>query len=658
MDPTNPQYYTHATDRVTQVAFLADRPLQSAELNTVDKITRGKHSRVAEAVFTNGDVIEGVQPRVLTDDPDGNIFISAGRFYLKGDVENTTQTKLQIPFDTRVGVGIRYREYQVSYLDDLALRNPAVGTSTYQEPGADRIKNEWQWGWVAESGAEDAAADDHDDWEFFSIFTVDHGVILLPADNGVGDKTVELIARYDRESHGNYVVRGCLLKFVERLSTTNYFSLEEGLANIFGFKIERLAATRIGYADDFTTEPANFESKVFTPDGDGKARLYANRVPISEITQLVGRRSETSAVTRGLAAGGSDELPRNSIAQVISVSQGATTYTEGVDFSVVGDDINWSLPGVEPAVGSSYNVTYHYLDNVTPLSVTNTYVEVNGLVAGSTVTMSYTRKLPRVDLVVLTQNNSVERILGQAQGINPQPPNAANNQIALATISNDWVNPPVVRNVATHNVPYDDIVTMRNGIVNLFDLFAQLELKHNLTAQDPSTKAGVFVDPLYDDDRRDQGITQTGAIVDQALCLPITPTLLALPDNNDGLLLLDYTHEVVIEQPAKTGCMQINPYMAFEPIPAKVTLNPSIDNWSVVNSVWTSPETTYFSYYVYDPKHRTTGVFTSQKVNVLAEETKVAEFLRQITVNFTVKGFIPGETLATATFGGKTVTPA
>jgi hypothetical protein len=67
-----------------------------------------------------------------------------------------------------------------------------------------------------------------------------------------------------------------------------------------------------------------------------------------------------------------------------------------------------------------------------------------------------------------------------------------------------------------------DIEAMRSRINDLHDLIAQERLRNDANSREPAAKKGVFVDPFFDDDMRDQGITQTAAIVDHELTLPIS----------------------------------------------------------------------------------------------------------------------------------------
>lgn len=642
-----PNYFEHPSNDVRHYGFLPRRALQTAELNGLQRVAIGRQERVADAQFSSGSIVSGVFPRIITGDASGNLLISEGRIYLKGDVRSLIPTFLNINLLSRVSVGLRYRVLEVTEIDDPSIRDPAIGTENYQEAGAFREIEQIQWGFTDEDGGHD----DNHTWDFFPVFIVDKGVILMPTASGVDNKTRDLLARYDRESHGNYVVKGLECSYNTKDGLNYYINVTEGSANVFGYKIERGTGTRLSLPFDYDSETNNFEPHVFTPDANNRCKLEVNRIPIATVSQILGLKQKTVNVARGAAANTSDELPDNSVAQIVSVVQGGTTFVQNTDFLVNGDNINWSPAGAEPAPGSTYSVTYRYLTEITPYHIADTYVEVAGLVSGSMVQVSYTRKLPRVDAIALNRDNAIVRVKGESRIINPTPPKLSANQLLLATVEYDWINNPIIRQVATTNVPYDQMQTALRSIENLYSLVAALNLRLNANNLDPTTKRGMFTDPFFDDDRRDQGTEQSGAIVGDALRLPITPTLHSLPNNNATLQLLPFTNDIALSQEDNSETMLINPYAAFDPLPCQITLSPAVDRWVDVVQHWQSPITLIFFF-------QGGGSFTSVWTQLLARTRARLPNLRQISVNFELRGFVPGESLTSLTFDGINVTPA
>jgi hypothetical protein len=203
---------------------------------------------------------------------------------------------------------------------------------------------------------------------------------------------------------------------------------------------------------------------------------------------------------------------------------------------------------------------------------------------------------------------------------------------------------------------------------------AQERLRNDANSREPAAKKGVFVDPFFDDDMRDQGINQTAAIVDRELTLPINASI---SDSGKGTTpwLLPYVLEPVLEQLLQTVDMQINPYQAFAPIPAKVAINLNVDRWTEVQTTWSSPITQRFSV-LSSPITRqvvvgggvlsmvsssttqnvSIGTQISQTTELLSSTSREAAFMRQATQTFDLDGFAPGEQLRLV-FDGINVEP-
>ncbi|NPB03603.1 MAG: DUF4815 domain-containing protein [Thermotogae bacterium] len=97
-----------------------------------------------------------------------------------------------------------------------------------------------------------------------------------------------------------------------------------------------------------------------TPYRAGERVFEVNESHLGYTTQVLADVIVTEVVTRGTVPGGSDVLSHTPVLEILSVTQGGTTFTEGVDFFLDGNAINWSPGGNEPAPGSSYTVTYVY----------------------------------------------------------------------------------------------------------------------------------------------------------------------------------------------------------------------------------------------------------------------------------------------------------
>jgi hypothetical protein len=281
--------------------------------------------------------------------------------------------------------------------------------------------------------------------------------------------------------------------------------------------------------------------------------------------------------------------------------------------------------------------------------------EVSGAVNGTLVLTDYRWKLPRYDRICMNRAGEFVRIKGISSRFNIVPPAVPSSLLLLATIESNWGNTPKATNDGVRAIPFDQLERMRSLVIDLFDLVAIERLRFDVSDREPTTKRGVFVDPFLDDDMRDQGLPQTGAVFGGELRLPIDGTAYRAETNNAQDWMLPYTEEVVLEQTKATGFKKINPYQVFDPIPALVTLQPAVDQWVEIQTNWLSAITQTFI----------TGAGNMQRVtsnvtrDVLVQELQSnIEFLRPITIQFTVDGFDVGEALVEVLFDGINVTPA
>lgn len=644
-------YYNrfNATSRYDELLFRAGKGLQSAELNEIQSGLIDRLKRIADAVFKDGAVISGTPPTISST----TINCPLSLIYLRGAVREVPARSFTIAATGLVRVGVYLLDEEITEVQDATLRDPAIGTRNYNEPGAGRLRITPTWGREGDGST----------GVFYPVWTVIDGALLSQSGVNTADAFTEALARYDRESNGSYIVTGLSVTALGLAAGVNTFSVKDGTGNIYGYKIDKLSSTRLNYTEDADLETVTAEPDTFTGTTGGSATVQMNRFPLESILTCVITREKTVTLTRGGSSGGQDSLPDVSVLSIQSITQGATTYQSPRDYFLNGDKVDWSPTGggaLEPAPGSTYSITYHYLGTVTPSAVdlqAGTFT-VTGAVNGTLVLTDYRWKLPRYDRLCLDRDGNFSRVKGISSRFNALPPAVPGNLLALATIEQRWGLTPTVSNDGIRAIPFDQLERMRSLIVDLFDLVALERLRNDISSREPSSKRGVFVDAFLDDDMRDQGITQTASIVNGTLQLPIAPTVYQAPDNNAQDWMLPYTEEIILQQTQQTGSSPINPYQAFDPIPAAITLTPSVDRFTVIDTIWTSPVTQQIRLFM-----GTTGVYSeattsTTRTELLSETERPAEFLRQIAVNFTLAGFDPGETLTEVKFDGINVTPA
>jgi len=638
--------------------FLAGRGLQSAELNEIQDYALHNLKGIGDAIFRDGDVIRGCACVVNPDT--GDTTLEAGFIYLRGAVRESGSVNFTIPINTSVRIGVWYVESTVTELEDPGLRDPAIGTRNYQEPGAARLKSNIIWDFQV-----DGLTPINPEGEFYPIYGVENGVLIQHAPPPQFDAVNSALARYDRESNGSYVVNGMDVRYLQKDNNEQIFVIGEGKAHVDGFEIELPHSLRIRFVIDPDVQTIDSEPHTFQPNAQGIMDLVLNETPANQILDVDVTIQKTITITHGSYTGVMDPIPDTAVLEIMQIKQGTTIYVNGTDYRLRSGDVDWSLSGAEPAPGSSYEITYRFRSHIIPTDITEDGFKIQGAVTGTLVLVDYSWMMPRYDLITIDAKGAVRRIKGLAHPWRPSLPKAPAGQLALAYIFQKWrsIEKPEVVNNAIHAIPMSDIEAMRSSINDLYDLIAQERLRNDANSREPAVKKGVFVDPFFDDDMRDQGITQTAAIVDRELVLPISGDI-ADAGKGSNPWILPYVLEPVLEQLLQTVEMKINPYQAFSPIPAKVSINLNVDRWTEVETNWSSPITQRFSV-LSSPITRTvftgsgwaSAVTSRRTQNVLVDtqtreisellssSTRESSFMRQATQRFDLEGFTPGEQL-------------
>lgn len=623
--------------RYTELLFRAGDGLQSAELNEIQATIKHQLRQVAGALLKDGDIVSGGE--IVIDPDTGEVNCAPGRIFIAGIVHELAAARLTIPTTGSVTIGVRRRTRVVTELDDPGLRDPAVGTRNYQEPGAGRLDETVVW----------AFDGDGQPGDFYPIATVIDGVLQNRERPPAFDGLNQVLARYDFDANGHYIVNGLGVSFLERRAEDGklVFSLSSGVCNVLGFKVERAYDERVVLEFDPDIQRVLAEPVVFSPDGNGRMRVNVNYGPIEQVVRVQGTKRKTAIVTHGVFSGAADTLPDAAVVQVIEVKQGSKVYQSGTDFTVAGNVINWAPSGAEPAPGSSYTVTYDYIAQVTPANVDEDGFTVEGFVAGTLVQVDYDWRMPRVDALAIDRNGLVQRIKGVATQRNPSSPGVPPELLRLVDLSFSWrhASPVEVRASGVRTVQVAEIQALRNDISRLYDMIARDRLTADITLREPAAKKGVFADPFRDDDLRDAGVNQSAVIVGGMLMAPITATLLG-PYLSEPVVL-NHDYSTVLEQSVRTGSMKINPYQAAEIAPAAVTLTPAQDFWTEFqnNEVAAITETIVRG-------SGNASSTTTRTIEVVSRIETAIPTLRQISVAVKVSGFGPNEAVSAMRFDG------
>lgn len=627
-------YYQRDTAQEEQLLFRAGLGLQSAELNEMQAIREAQIRRIADQFMTDGSVLSGCA--VVIDQDTGATTAAAGEIYLRGRVRSVAQAQLSVPTDGSVEVGVWLTETVITELQDPTLRDPAEGTRNYDEPGAARLRINAEWG---------LSTDTHTG-NFYKVYDVENAVLKVKSAPPDMTGFNNALARYDRDNNGgHYVINGLDVIYLEHNADTEIYSILEGKAHVYGFEIELPTALRVKFPFDPDLQTVLSEPHQFNDAGSGKMRVNIDRAPIHNVQKIDITKQATETVLHGSYSGVSDALPHNSVIEIVSVKQGGTTYQKTTDWLFTGGLLDWSPSGQEPAPGSSYEVTYKYITQVEPQDLDERGFTVEGAVEGSLILVDYQWRLPRVDTVTIDRDGKITRIKGMPRRFNPKPLPAPSGQLELAQLWHTWFSdaPTAVKNTAIAAVSMSTLQDMRHDIFDLYDLVAIERLKSDAIATAPAATRGVFVDPFENDNMRDLGQAQTAAIVDGELMLPIHAEV-SMMDKFDHAITLPYQLEPLIAQTARTGIMKINPYAAFDGVPAKVTLIPPAYEWSKTVTVNGADVTRQFG------GGNVISMSTTTERRTVA--VKAAQSLPELTIEFRIEGFEDNEPLRVVNFDG------
>ncbi len=628
-----------ASDRYERLLFRSGRGLQSAELNEIQSQAFEQTKSLADALLKEGDLVGDGQ--IVVQHDSATALLEAGKIYLRGMVRNVPANTVNIDLTSVVDVGVWLSNTTVTELEDGNLRDPASATRNYNEPGAARLQYHCVWG---------LSSDNDKTGDFFPVYKVDHGVVLIKQPPPQLDSVTVALARYDKESNGSYVVEGLRALYLSTKDNQQHFTISEGKAHVDGLEIAAQSALRKAFVINPQRQSVLSEPHQFVGDGQKVMRINLSQGPVAEVKRINGALEKTVNLQRGLTI--TDPLPDNSVYQIVSITQADTTYVEGTDFDLTSNNINWGAAGAEPASGSTYSITYRYRADVAPFAVDETGFSVSHLVDNEVLFVDYDWKLPRIDLLTIDPEGVIRRIEGIAHPWQPKAPAVPSGQLVLAQIQQHWSqhSAPKVSNVAVRVVPMAELESMQQQIADLYDLVAIERLRNDANITEPVAKKGVFVDPFLDDDLRDQGISQTAAIIDGELQLPIDGNIEQLGLNLSEAQTLPYGYETILSQSMRTGQMKVNPYQAFEPMPATVSLSPAQDRWTEVNDNWLSTITRRFV-----GRRNLDQLRSTNTTQVVSQRQQQVQFLRPRSIEFTIDGFGPNEQLSSVEFDGLTL---
>lgn len=613
---------------------------QGAEINEIQSALICRMKKIADGIYKDGDVLKDAQ--IVVDAETGEVKAQNGQVYINGAVRGVPATTFTVPTTGTVAVGIYMRERVVTELEDPTLYNPAVGSDAEGEPGAARLQVTTEWGVAGGEG------------DFFPVYTIDDGVVRSKETPPAFDSMLQALAGYDRDATGgSYIVSGLtVLQAADAADGRQVYTVGEGRARVNGYGVTIGTSRRVLHNAVPALRFVEAEGKLAK---GGQERVSIDFPPMKNITRLRITKQSSATLTHGSFAGCSDTITDTGVIEIVSVVQGDTTYTAGSDYALTANAVDWSPTGAEPATGSTYVVTYKHLLTVQPESSDATGYVVSDAVAGTLIEVSYNQMLPRIDTLALDADGGFSWLIGVATTGIPRPPVVPQGMLGIASVNQTWTDERSVSNNGDRVVPNTDIIWMNRQIESIRSEVARQRLESDIAYREGGMKKGLFVDPFLDDSMRDQGVSQTGAIVDGILTLPVTNvTASGMGADIAKPQTLPLSPSAAVSQPLRTSSMQVNPYMAFELTQGKATLTPAVDRWTERKTTWASPITRAITVGSGD------GSRTSSQTQTLTLGTtqEDIEYLRRIDIAFSVEGFGAGENLSRVLFDGIEVTPA
>lgn len=634
----NPTIYDRSNAEAPweRLLFRPDRILQSAEMNEVQTLLRGRVRGIAEALFADGDVVRAAG--IVVDAASGATVCEAGAIYADGAVRGVPPASISIPVAGAVHVGVYLRADTLTEIDDPLLLNPAAGTRGYGQPGAARERIVVSWGHQGDGQAGD----------FYPIWLVEDGIVRPKDPPPTLSAVTQALARYDRDSAGGtYIVRGLgVTQLPDTGSGEQVYSLAAGAARVSGSGIELPTDRRVTYAA--TPDLLWIDSEPHQSSTEASQRIDLHRWPMIGQPQVRITARRTVTIAHGGFTGAADALPDTGVIELELVKQGGTTYTAGTDYLLTAGQVDWSPAGAEPAPGSSYEVTYKYMTVAAPTDVDATGFSVSGALAGSLVLVSYDYALRRIDRLCLDPEGGLGWIKGTPAEWSPVAPHVPPHLLALASVLQYWDERRRVLPDGVRVVPMPELADYRRRIDRVVEDQAELRLAVDIQGRQSGIKKGLFADPFLSNDMRDAGQPQTAAIAHGALLLPMEISVHQLGEAVTARAAPAHGHAPLLEQPMRTGAMLVNPYSAFDPLPAAVTLIPAVDRWSESVDEWAAPITSV--------QESTARSGRDVETHILSETTTELQYLRPIEVRFEL-GFGAGETLVGVVFDGLPVTP-
>lgn len=658
-----------------QTLAVPGRVEQASEFTEIQTNLLELVKRVSNTILREGDVVSGMS----FTQKDKVITIQSGLIYLQGVIHRFEEQSITISGQGVENIGVSLELSIATEADDQSFVDPVTESENYGKPGAHRIK-----------AVPKLTLNDDNSTVLYKF--VDNS-LFIDSVKPESSVVTDLLARRTFDESGNYQVSG--LKIWAEPCDANNINLvvESGKAYIMGYEVLKPNAVKVAVPKSKTLRAIIGEPKTYRTGTD---EYPLNNYPAYQVSRLICVVQETVNVTRGSLTGGIDYLPNRPVVQIIQVTQGATTYTQGTDYQLRDDGVDWSLPSTkEPSVGSTYSVTYRYNKNMVQgidFTLTDkldnrimrsfvTFISSTKPVIDTQFQIDYSFYLSRKDLVSINRFGDIIVTTGQSDvdRLIVTPSNNDPGLLHLGTIGlspnsdNVLVNPFVVS-----RVNMEELSRMVRRIEDLeFNQAMSALDKDAMGMESASALKGILSDGFNSISKGDLSHPDFSVAYDLELGEIMLPTIgssISSPSINaqqstarlhQRLITSGYQEEILINQPFATGTMLINPYNVFNRL-GLLKLTPEVDNWVdtekmiientetktyVVNRWWLNGGTpwTDTEKYLFDNMkldsgnswggNSIRGTITSSTSKTILDEA--ISFMRPIEVQFECSNLVP-----------------
>jgi hypothetical protein len=692
---TNPPYYDDYDPNkgYTKVLAYPGRAPQSRETNVLQSMFLDFMKRLGDVLMKNGSIVSGCQLSI--NEAKTVATITTGQVYVNGIVYPVPESTVTITGTGEEAIGVKVSQVIITADEDPSLADPAQTYSNFGQKGADRLKEVI----VVVKG----------DPEAFTIYKLKEGFVSTNTEPPAVDVITDVLARRTFDESENYKVRGLAVTVAPFDSETLHATVSAGKCYVLGYEINKPSPTVVKIPLSKAYRTVQDEPKLYDQN---TTDYLISTAYVRSVDEVVGQAQIVQYITRGSIVGGTDELPKTPVFDIVAVNQGGDwnagtsafvggkTYRKGVDYQLMDNGVDWSLaalPSDQPSLGSSYQVVWKYNRHFIQFKDFDLYLNPsNGRhyvrflnttesvkpIHNTTYNITYTWHLARTDLLYIDRTGNINAVQGQPNRFGLQvapettlynlplaylalPPNSS--QANITTIENTRITMKGVQDIITrvNNLEYNMAVT---------DLDKQAEI-----GETPSNLSGILTDGFLDFGRADithPSFNTTMNLFTNEIMIPAESTLKNLALNTalsnviqkDKFYLAPYGDTPLVSQPFASSTMNINPYAVFN-TESSISLNPSVDNW-IDESTIKLPITISDDEQITIPAKFVDNWWTSDVQRLLVQTqqdkktftgdpTKIFEqastFMRQITVQVNGAKFSPGQDV-TCKFDNKVVT--